>query len=316
MSGELASSFITKKGDVTVSEANNGKGFGTETDLTFTAAGELENGFTVDMLMGVDTAGALTNSSSQVTLGMGSLGALRLNHIGGSSANAIDDVTPNAYQEVWDGLSDGSDPSYFGNLNSSGSIEYRTPAYDYMGVSISGSLLYDPNSGVGANAPRGVGATSISGTSATVKLSHASGLEIGGGLEEADDDQGLVGAGLGNTKQATGYIKYAMGPISVGHQEAYQDARNGTGVLGRHQSSTMTSIAYTAGDLTVSYGEASLTQEAQSILAATEEDFESIQAAYTLGAMTLSLAISETTGVGGTAANKFESNALAVSFAF
>jgi len=95
MSGELASSFQTAKGDVGSTEASNGKGFGTETDLTFTAAGELDNGFTVDMLMGIDTAGTLANSSSQVTLGMGSLGALRLNHIGGSSANAIDDVTPN-----------------------------------------------------------------------------------------------------------------------------------------------------------------------------------------------------------------------------
>ena len=47
MSGEIASSFQTAKGDVGTTEANNGKGFGTETDLTFTASGELENGFTV-----------------------------------------------------------------------------------------------------------------------------------------------------------------------------------------------------------------------------------------------------------------------------
>ena len=48
----------------------------------------------------------------------------------------------------------------------------------------------------------------------------------------------------------------------------------------------------------------------------TEEDFDSLQAAYTIGAMTISAAISETTGVGGVAAQKFETNTLAVSFAF
>jgi len=78
----------------------------------------------------------------------------------------------------------------------------------------------------------------------------------------------------------------------------------------------MTGIAYTAGDLTVSYGEATLTQEAIGATAGTEEDFDSLQAAYTIGAMTISAAISETTGVGGVAAQKFETNTLAVSFAF
>jgi outer membrane protein OmpU len=323
MSGEIASSFQTGKG-ATTSEATNGKGFGTETDLTFTAAGELDNGFTVDMLMGVNTAAALSNSSSQVTLGMGSLGAIRLNHIGGSSANAIDDVMPNAYQETWDGLADGSNPSFFGDMNGSGSIEYRTPAVEYSGVTISGSLLYDPNSGAlstaaapkgGANGVRGTGTSNISGTSATIKIAHASGLEIGGGVEQADDDQGLIGV-MGNTSQQTGYVKYTMGPLSIGYQEAYNNNRHSTGNVGRDESATFTGIAYTAGDLTVSYGESTLEAAAISTTAATEEELESFQAAYTMGAMTISAAISEMDQVGGVAGTTYETNTLAVSFAF
>ena len=322
MSGEIASSYQTGKG-ATTSEATNGKGFGTETDLTFTANGELDNGFTVDMLMGVNTAAALSNSSSQVTLGMGSLGAIRLNHIGGSSANAIDDVMPNAYQETWDGLADGSNPSFFGDMNASGSIEYRTPAVEYSGVTISGSVLYDPNSGSqstaaaptgGANTVRATG-NGPSGKSATIKLTHASGLEIGGGIETAEDDQGLVGV-VGNTTQNTGYVKYTMGPLSVGYQESYNNNRHGTGTLGQDEQATFTGIAYTAGDLTVSYGESTLEQVAISTTAATEEELESFQAAYTMGAMTISAAISEMDAVGGVAGTTYESNTLAVSFAF
>jgi hypothetical protein len=209
-------------------------------------------------------------------------------------------------------------------MNGSGSIEYRTPAVEYSGVTISGSLLYDPNSGSqstaaapqgGANTVRATGGTNVSGTSATIKLTHASGLEIGGGVEQADDDQGLVGV-MGNTSQQTGYVKYTMGPLSLGYQEAYNNNRHSTGNVGRDEVATFTGIAYTAGDLTVSYGESTLEQVAISATVATEEEMESFQAAYTMGAMTISAAISEMDQVGGVAGTTYESNTLAVSFAF
>ena len=57
----------------------NGKGLGVDTDLYFNASGELDNGFTVAFFQAADTNGAWTNSSSQVTIGMGSLGTLKLN---------------------------------------------------------------------------------------------------------------------------------------------------------------------------------------------------------------------------------------------
>jgi outer membrane protein OmpU len=314
MSGEIASTFSTQDSP-TSTEALNGKGFGTETDLTFTAAGELDNGFTVDMLMGVDTATALTNTSSQVTVGMGSLGTIRLNHIGGSSANAIDDVMPAAYQETWDGLSDGTNPSFFGSLTASGSIEYRIPAQEYMGVTFNASLLYDPGSSEASNAPRGVGATSVSGTAYTVKLNHDSGLELGGGYETVEDDGGQAGV-MGNTTNSTAYAKFSMGPLSVGVQEAWNNAMHSDSVRGGDSSATFMGVAYTAGDVTVSYGESTLQVEAIGTTASTEEELDSVQVAYTMGAMTISGAMSETDNLGGTAGATFEENTLAVSFAF
>ena len=46
------------------------------------------------------------------------------------------------------------------------------------------------------------------------------------------------------------------------------------------------------------------------------EKQESIQAAYVMGAMTISAAMSETDNVAGTLADKYEENTLAISFAF
>ena len=88
--------FIVPTGAETV----NGKGLGVATDLTFTAAGELDNGHTVNYMMAVDTDGALSNTSSQLTYGMGSMGTLQLNNKGGSKANGIDDITPNATMKL------------------------------------------------------------------------------------------------------------------------------------------------------------------------------------------------------------------------
>ena len=70
------------------------------------------------------------------------------------------------------------------------------------------------------------------------------------------------------------------------------------------------------GDMTVSYGTSELTSSAISDTAETTQELTSIQAAYVMGAMTISAAISDTDNLGGTAGAKYEENTLAVSFAF
>ena len=59
-----------------------------------------------------------------------------------------------------------------------------------------------------------------------------------------------------------------------------------------------------------------LKAKASPLTARVEVELTSIQAAYTMGAMTLSAAMSETDNVGGVSAAKYEENTLAVSFAF
>ena len=77
----------------------------------------------------------------------------------------------------------------------------------------------------------------------------------------------------------------------------------------------MMGIAYTAGDLTISYSEQSLTTRKASA-AAVESELEAIQAAYTMGAMTISASIAETSNAAATAGNQLDHNELQVSFAF
>ena len=126
------------------SEAQSGKGFGVDTDLYFNASGELDNGFTVSFFQAANTHSAWSNSSSQVTIGMGSMGTVQFNNVAGAKANGIDDVTPNAYNETWDGLSP-DNPSFFGASTASGSVDYRIPTQEMYGATINASITYDPN---------------------------------------------------------------------------------------------------------------------------------------------------------------------------
>tara|TARA_B110000259_G_scaffold81674_1_gene95518 strand:+ start:1301 stop:2353 length:1053 start_codon:yes stop_codon:yes gene_type:complete len=314
MSGGLMATYTTE--DAPTAIANNGKGIGTATDLAFNASGELDNGFTVGYMMAIDTDGALSNTSSQMTVGMGSLGTIQLNNKFGSKANAIDDVTPNAYNETWDGLST-VNPSFFGSSTTAGSIDYRIPAQELMGVTINASYTYDPASGTAGATKGGVSATNPgSGEAYTLQLSHDSGIEIGGGIEEVNTNSSLVNAqGL---DRATAYVKYAVGGLTLAYQEAFENAATSAAVsTGADREAEFMGVAYTMNDMTVSYATSELSTNAIGATAATvAEELTSIQAAYVMGAMTVSVALSETDNLGGTAGAKYEENTLAVSFAF
>ena len=79
----------------------------------------------------------------------------------------------------------------------------------------------------------------------------------------------------------------------------------------------MMSIAYTTGDLSLSYAQSDIDVKSLGATAALPTiELESIQAAYVMGAMTVSAAMSKTDNSGGVAADDYKENQIAVSFAF
>ncbi|MDA7714505.1 porin [Candidatus Pelagibacter sp.] len=317
VSGGMIATYTTAKAP-NLADAD-GKGLGSATDLAFNASGELDNGFTVDYFMGVNTDTTLTNSSSQMTVGMGSLGTIQYNNKFGSKSNGIDDITPHAYNETWDGLNTGvagDNPSFFGSSSNGGSVDYRIPAQEYMGLTINASVTYDPQAGVAAASKGAINSGNAgSSTAYTLQLAHESGLELGGGVEDIDDTQGL--ATSSDTNRVTAYAKYSMGGLTVAYQEAYQDSTNSPGVIGQDLHAELFGIAYTMGNTTVSYAESSIDKhDASTTTSTVDVENESMQIAYVMGAMTISAAMSETSGSGHVADANYDQNTLAVSFAF
>ena len=312
MSGGLTAIMTTQDDPNTA--ANSGKGISVKSDLSLKASGELDNGFTVDYVMAIDTAGPLSNSSSQMKVGMGSLGSFHLNNEGGALANSIDDITPNAYAGAWDGISAGTNPSFFGVAVNGGSVTYRIPAQEFEGLTLNAGIDYDPNQSVGGATGGSIDVTADSASAVVVQLASDMGLEVGAGYEV-----------LGNTATAiaedgehvTGYVKYVNGGLSMAYQEVYGNTKHNATAEGADLEGRFMSVAYTYGDLTVSAAKVDYDVAAVSDTAAliTQEQ-TAIQAAYVLGAMTVSVSMAETDNLAGISANNYNENTLAVSFAF
>ena len=320
VTGDTQVVFSSAEGNQAGGVASNGKGYGVDTDIYFTASGELDNGFTVSVFSAMDmeqantaTSGGL-NSSAQMTIGMGSLGTVQFNDVSGSAANAIDDVLPKAYEEAWDGTTHSSNFHSFGSSTQSGSVDYRTPALSIGDISVSLTATYDPNGGAGPASAGGVGGNSNGGEAYTAKVSGM-GLTLGLGYETVDT--AATAAGAADLERNTGYLLYSNGPISIGYQETFQNTENKghSTTQAPDISSDGMAFAFTQDNLSVSYSE--VTEQVENISATTEAETEmtALQATYTMGAMTLGMSMYETDNPEGTT-GKYEETELSVSFAF
>ena len=228
VTGDAVLNYKSADADGDIAETATGSGLGVDTDLYFNASGELDNGWTVSFFQAANTDGAWTNSSSQVTIGMGSMGTVQVNNIAGSKANGIDDVMPFAYDETWGAVAAKADnPSFFGSATASGSIDYRIPAQEIAGMTVNASVTLDPSVSDGSTTARGVNQGSVSGKAYTIQIAHESGLEIGAGQETLDNSNVGIIANATDEESVTVYAKYAMGGLSIGMQEAYEDGGNG-----------------------------------------------------------------------------------------
>ncbi len=312
VSGEAQAVFTTAQGNENATEAGNGKGIGVDTDLAFSASGELDNGWTVSVSHVLDTDADVTNSSTQLAVGMGSLGTLQFNDVGGASTNGIDDVLPFAYEEPWDSTSGTSEFNIFGSQLNKGSFTYKAPAIELMGATISATYDYDPQASVAAPIASAVGTDGPSGHGGTIAIAHESGVTIGGGFTDIGNTDDIVGE-----SGYTGYIKYANGPLTVGYQEFYHNVAIDSNAESPDSDGDGFAIAYSAGDMSFSYSvQNEQTNSISNTAALEEEEMQAVQAAYTMGGMTVAASLFESDNVEGVSAVKYEETEISVSFAF
>ena len=294
-----------------------GNPFGMKTNLSFTASGDV-NGMTVSYMQASKDQFA-GMSSARLSIDMGDMGTLAFDQGSGSGLGTIDDKTPTAAEEIWDGLdaSTGNSDGLVGAAGSSGVFNYiKTVA----GVTFNGAARK------GSGAKNTDGSSSGAGTSAwdfaltgSGDMIGVDGISWGAGYGEAKAGQQSVpttGMDHGDAEHMTAFVNYAAGPMTVGYQQSHIDG-GGTAGANSMQQTEAWGIAFAVNEnLSVSYGEREVEYSKTAGTAHVTEEGEGLAVAYTMGSMKIAGNMNEVSNNNGTADSNDEMTEIAISFAF
>ena len=314
VTGSMETTYNTQGGNTT------GNPLGTDRELKFSGSTELDSGITVSVMQ--DTNDNLGYGDNKITFG--NVGGLVDIYVGadGSPVDAIDDVTPSAYEEAWG--------SGAGTINDIGDNAGQ------MGIGLKVALPYlgtldakyipkiDATENADNSASRDANADVGSGESYSLKtnladlpgLSAAEGamLTLGYGTQEVTN--------LLNTSDShdlTAAINYNIANFKIGiqkkmHNEGQVGATDTVDEIRYHDMAI--GIAYQVNDaLAVSFNRYESRRHDNTTINETQE-IDAFNIGYTMGGMTIGFQEASTDNAGWVLAAEDDSRTLGVSVAF
>ena len=271
-----------------------GNGWSMTDGLTFSASGELDNGFVVTVEQILDSsdgaAGAIMDTRI-MTIDMGDSGTLTFSGTGGSSVlDAIDDVTPKAgLEESWDIIS-GAD-ILPGGTGGDDMFTYDNSSL-MDGLTLSAS--YTPSDGT----------TQVESSSDYgIKFTGIEGLTIGAAAGE--DNTAAASLDLTNM-----YVTYTMDAFSVGYQTSESDSETADADL----DYTAIGVSYAVSDeMSISLNSSEIQYENSSL---SDQEATGISVSYVMGSMTVSANHNTVDNIAGTSTDDRSGYAIGLSFAF
>jgi outer membrane protein OmpU len=276
--------------------AISGNQFTMGDSITLTGSGEMDNGMTISVSFEIDnddTGGGDVYDSHSMTLDTNGMGTITFAGHGGSSAmSALDDTTPNAYEESWDAVTGADTGTRVNGSSGDNMFTYTSPTFS--GATVTMAYL---------NASDAV--TDVSYTDFAIAYSP----EMVDGL--------TIGYGQGDTEETTGtklddtamYVKYTYGSMTVGYQENERSAASSANAVDFEAFG----ISYAVSDnLTVAYS----MSESKKGSDADVQEASGISASFTSGGMTIAGVMNDVDNVAFDAANDTEGYELNLSFAF
>jgi len=276
---------------------DTGNGWSMNDGLTFTASGELDNGWNVSVKQIIDSsdgaAGAIMDTRI-LTIDMGDSGVLTFAGTGGSSVlNAIDDVTPTAGEESWDDVT-GAD-AIPGGTGGDNMFHYsNSTAID--GVTISGSY-----------SPSGSGMVESS-SDYGIKYTGIDGLTVGAAAGENNSKQAATDS---NSYELTNmYATYTMDAFSVGFQVSESDSETANA----DKDFQAVGVSYAVSEeMSVSLNQSTIEYENSTL---TDQEATGISVSYVMGSMTLSANHNSVDNIAGSNADDRAGYNIGLSFAF
>ena len=277
--------------------------------VVFSASGETDGGITVSAKMELDNDNPGTSSSSNgmddrsMSFGTDAMGTVTFHGHGGSSVmGQWDDMTPNAYEEVWDTTA--SADVRIDGRSGNNLLTYDSPSFN--GVMFKAAYQHDHSTTDDQN----LDTSHYADFGIMVSPEMVEGLTIGYGFGELEP----------NTSQTidneTIFVKYAIGGLTVGVQSSEADGP--TAAL--TDESDGWGVSYAVNEnFTIAYGERDYDDNTGTAGSSSSEQQDSgISASYTMGGMTIAGHMNENNNVGGSTAatNDKESYEFALTFAF
>lgn len=286
-----------------------GNPWGMKTNLAFSASGEV-NGYTVSYFQAsADQFAGM--SSARLSVDMGDMGVIAFDQGSGSGLATIDDKTPTAAEEIWDGLDGTTVGGLVGAAGNTGVFNYVNT---FSGVTLNAAMRQGSGTTNADGASSGAGqsawdfALTTDGSSLGVD-----GLAIGAGYGEAENGE-QANTSYGDAQHMTAFANYSFGPITAGYQHSYI---NSNAVGTSDQDVAAWGLAFNVNEnLSVSYGEREVEFKKGGTIVDVTEKGEGIAVSYTMGSMKIAGNRNEVDDNNGTAGSKDEMTEIALSFAF
>ena len=285
-----------------------GNPFGMKTNLSFTASGEV-NGYNVSyMQTSVDQFAGM--SSARLSVDMGDMGTLAFDQGSGSGLGTIDDKTPTAAEEIWDGLDTDGTNGANGLVGAAGSSGVFNYVNTFSGVTFNGAAR--KGSGTknadGASSGSGQGAWDFALTADGSEFG-VDGLAVGAGYGEKETGS----IGTSEDEHMTAFANYSVGPVTFGYQVSNIDKGGAAAV---DQEVAAWGLAFNVNEnLSISYGEREVTFHNPSATDVVENG-EGIAIAYTMGSIKIAGNRNEVSNNDNSTGSTDEMTEIAVSFAF
>jgi len=296
--GSLAAISAANAGDLTatggatvtwLSEegAATGNPIGMTSAVSFKGSGELDNGWNVALTIGGNDAGAY--SASNIVITLPGMGDVRIDQgASGTGIARMDDMTPSVYEEAdGAGISAGIDKTL--GVNTGTTIEV-TPT-EMMPAGLTARLAYSKDAdGGNVNDKTAGGASGPLGSGWDLTLEAGSdltgvdGLTLYAGMSEYEQYQNATTHNGDGSERVYG-VKYATGGFTLGYQMS--DEETGETSTTDYEN-TMYSVTFSVNDdLSIGYNHVESDEKGNSKETA---EADSIQAAYTMGGATISIA--------------------------
>ena len=295
--GAFATSDENKKGD-----------FYQFDSVVFSASGETDGGVTVSAKMELDNDNSASNAGMDdrsFSFGTDSLGTVSFHGHGGSSVmGQWDDVTPHAYEEVWDGTN-GADVRIDGRSGNN-LLTYDSPSFSGVVLKLAHVQAADAAAAAGNN----IDESAYTDFGIQISPEMVEGLTLGYAEAEMDDTATTT------IDHSTYFIKYTMGGLTAAYQDHEADGPTAT----KTDESQSWAVSYAVSDnLTIAYGERDYNDDTATDATNSQEQNDSgFSASYTMGGMTVAGHMNSNDNVGGASAATAdkESYEFALSFSF